>query len=391
MHAWQRTALGLFLEKHKLIGEVVTGAGKTFFAVRAIKFLLKDHPEFRVLIIVPKVVILEESWARELAQAGFGPDRVGAYYGKNKSFSQITLTTMASLTRLDHRMFDVVVFDELHNMYGERLSRIASMPFAYKLGLTATLHNPEAKHWNIIPSFDHNIFRYGIKQALKDNIIAKYDFIDVAVNEKLLSFWVAYDEAEQKIRELLASIGGMRGFYEMSADNKTRLSLLKWFSKRSRLVHANRTKLECAVELCVAHTDNRVLVFNEYNDSARELMVMLSMRGVRSMTFNSANSQTENYRALDEFRNGTLPVLIGTRALDEGYNLPSLDVVIIMSGNSTRRQMTQRVGRSLRKHGDKRTTIYQLWLERTIDERNAKKRSELLSENADSVSMGAFS
>jgi len=67
---------------------------------------------------------------------------------------------------------------------------------------------------------------------------------------------------------------------------------------------------------------------------------------------------------------------------DEGYNLPALDVAIIFSGDSTKRQIIQRIGRVLRKK-EQKSSIYQVYVVDTFEELYAKKRYDLIKDNCD--------
>jgi len=57
-------------------------------------------------------------------------------------------------------------------------------------------------------------------------------------------------------------------------------------------------------------------------------------------------------KALEEFKNGDLPVLIATTILDEGVDVPKIDALIIAGGNKARIGALQRIGRGLRTGGN---------------------------------------
>jgi len=59
---------------------------------------------------------------------------------------------------------------------------------------------------------------------------------------------------------------------------------------------------------------------------------------------------------------------------DEGYNLPSIDLAIVYSGNSGYNQLKQRIGRSTRVKDDI-SNIYQLYLLETYEQRYVAKRT----------------
>jgi superfamily II DNA or RNA helicase len=69
-------------------------------------------------------------------------------------------------------------------------------------------------------------------------------------------------------------------------------------------------------------------------------------------------------------------VLLTSRVLDEGWNLPSVDCAIIMAGDSTAKQTIQRMGRVLRKK-NKEIMLYQIYVIGTIEEDYANERVKL--------------
>ena len=100
---------------------------------------------------------------------------------------------------------------------------------------------------------------------------------------------------------------------------------------------------------------------------------------------NSSVKASSLSKTLTDYRNNKYNVLLTTRMTDEGYNLPDIDLAIIFSGNSTDRQIIQRVGRVLRIK-DHVSIIYQVYVKDTFEERFANKRVDLLTDVADEIS-----
>jgi len=117
LREWQQNAIDYFFSHDKkAIFSVPTGSGKTFVAIKILKKVLKySDPKIRILIVVPKNVILK-GWVQELRDQGFLFDKVGIYNGECKEYSKITLTTTASISKLNYKMFEFLIADEVHNM-----------------------------------------------------------------------------------------------------------------------------------------------------------------------------------------------------------------------------------------------------------------------------------
>jgi superfamily II DNA or RNA helicase len=64
------------------------------------------------------------------------------------------------------------------------------------------------------------------------------------------------------------------------------------------------------------------------------------------------NGQTPSFArndAMAKFRSGQLPCIISTNILDEGVDVPKINVLILTSGGKSAIRVLQRVGRALRK------------------------------------------
>lgn len=81
-------------------------------------------------------------------------------------------------------------------------------------------------------------------------------------------------------------------------------------------------------------------------------------------------------KTLTEFAEGKVTVLNTAKALDEGYNVEGIELVIICSSSSQKRQSIQRQGRGLRYKEGKRTIIVNLYFMDTQDEAWLKKRQK---------------
>jgi len=93
-------------------GIVVHNSGKTFCAIELIKRIWEKHKDARVLIVVPKNVIMETGWYQELYQCGVSLIDIGVYYGHIKEMAKVTITNMQNLAKIDINNFDCCVFDE---------------------------------------------------------------------------------------------------------------------------------------------------------------------------------------------------------------------------------------------------------------------------------------
>lgn len=66
---------------------------------------------------------------------------------------------------------------------------------------------------------------------------------------------------------------------------------------------------------------------------------------------NGKESSEIRNKAIADFQNGNLPIMIATSILDEGVDIPNIDVLIPAGGGKSSIKTLQRVGRGLRKGG----------------------------------------
>jgi len=150
LREWQKEGWKFFKKHNNCIFKVATGSGKTYMVIYIIKKLLEENPHLKILVIGPKNIILEQAWVDELYNNGFPVNRVGIYNQSAKEFSQVTLCSIQSLHRLFlsgvYEVFDMVIFDEVHNYGSTTYLKYLKKDKKYKLGLTATLERKDGRH-----------------------------------------------------------------------------------------------------------------------------------------------------------------------------------------------------------------------------------------------------
>ena len=87
---------------------------------------------------------------------------------------------------------------------------------------------------------------------------------------------------------------------------------------------------------------------------------------------------------LADFESGDTDVVAAPLLLDEGINVPSADLAIIMASNRNKRQMIQRMGRVLRrKKGDKVAKILIIYAKETSEDPNEGAHEDFMEDIID--------
>ncbi len=123
---------------------------------------------------------------------------------------------------------------------------------------------------------------------------------------------------------------------------EAREAMLAW--RESRNIALNAPAKYSEIErLLYFHATDQVLLFSEYNPVVDEVSRRFCLPSITYKT-----PAEERRTILERFRSGQYTKLVTGRVLNEGVDVPDCRVAIIVSGNSTKREYIQRLGRILR-------------------------------------------
>ena len=352
LRQWQEKAFPLWWAKKRGIVKVVTGGGKTVFAIHCLTKYLKEQKDNSIFIIVPSNALLDQ-WYEGL-QKTFGDKDISLNGGGEhlENISKITISTIDSVKNIIHKFNapnTLLIVDECHKIGTEKRGEILTGNWHATLGLSAT---PER-------DYDDNFYII-IKKILGD-IIFDYDYIDaredeVIVNFKLLYAYAEMTEAEndkykdftKKIQRRAATIGG---------NNMNDYPLKMLIFNRARMVKNSKNRIPFGVELLQKHKRDSWIVFTENKKQAKEFNKIINKKGYKSAIYNTDLDNNEREENLNNFKSGNLNVLVSCTALDEGFDMPEADGAMILSASSSKRQRIQRMGRVLRITANKENAL----------------------------------
>ena len=352
-----------------------TGAGKTFVAAMAIV-----ETGLWTLAVVPTIDLLQQ-WRTALATAlSLNIDDIGTFGGGEKELKPITIITYdsAALYPRELSRFGLLIFDECHHLPAPTYRLIAESAFTpLRLGLSATPERSDMAHIELDELIGPEVYRRSPAELTEGRYLAQYQekIIDIALSGE--------DEiryAEQRriyssfLRRRRIVIRSPEDFQQklifLSArDPEARTAMLAW--REARQIAMNAPAKYSEIErLLHKHAADQVLLFSEYNPVVDEISRRFCLPSITYKT------PTEERRTiLDRFRTGQYTKLVTGRVLNEGVDVPDCRVAIIVSGNSTKREYIQRLGRILRpKEGE--ALLYELVTTGTTEEEMAKRRKE---------------
>ena len=398
-HFYQTEALNAWIVANRW-GSVVlpTGAGKTVLALHAI-----EKTGVSTLVVVPTIDLLHQWYAR--LENAFGT-RIGTWYGLEKEIHPITVTTYPSAwshAETLGNLFKLLIFDEIHHLPAPSWHEIALICAApYRLGLTATYPHQDN---NFRPSFKSkgsqnsgqlqlfHAVNSADPVALLDELVGPVVYrkdIDELTGEQLAEYRtqrirvnlyehekISYDTAyatyigyvrENRLRETHGPSWWheftRRSAFEASA-RRAKVAELKW----KQIIYQAQGKLDVLDQLLREHCHQPMLIFTAHNRFAYRISRQHLIPVITHQT-----KAAERKAILETFCAGTYRVIVTTKVLNEGIDVPTAKVAVILGGSASDREYVQRLGRILRKHGNTEAILYEVIVRNTADERIAARR-----------------
>ena len=350
-------ALASWSMNMKGIAKVVTGGGKTSFALMCIEQYFSFHPKGSVLILVPSIALLDQWYVDILTETSLNDEDISIFGGGNSNHGKrkINISTLNTGRNAAKRLLssdDLLIVDECHKAASEENSKSISHTIShYSLGLSAT---PERQYDDgfediLIPKLGPLLIDYDYSKAKKDGVICDFALHNVKVKMS--------DEEEGKYNELTRKIA-----LTSKKLGKDSIEYLNLCVKRREISNFSHLRIPTVCNLTSRISAKKTIIFHESIKSAEEIAILLNQRGHYALCYHSKLSDAIRRDNLIKFKTGTCDVLITCRALDEGANIPQAELGIIAASTKSERQRIQRLGRVLRKFSGKRIAlIYTLY------------------------------
>ncbi len=365
------------------IYDMATGTGKTFTALGSVYSLCEKLNNNLAVFIVCPYIHLVSQWEEDVVLWGMKPiiahsqspdskwkntllRRYKTFRKYNKFFVCITTNdTFGSgvITEIINDIRDdmnvLLVVDEAHNFGAEKLSRLLSERFKYRLALSATIerHMDNEGTQRLFDFFGERCIEYSLKEAIDQGFLVHYDYFPVCVfltNGELSNY-------QKLTRQLIKCLRFDDGDAVLTEEGKLVLF------KRSRLLAGAVNKIDLLKELLSHYVSEKyILVYcgatNVGDDKdQKQIDVVTEMiqndLGMNAHKFTSEENLNQREMIKDCFSSGIYQVITAIRCLDEGVNIPDIKMAFIMSSSRNPKEFIQRRGRLLRKSNNKRKAI----------------------------------
>src|SRR5216683_5410648 len=374
--SYQNEALARWLaEGSRGVIVLPTGAGKTLVAAMAI-----HETGLWTLAVVPTLDLLQQ-WRTALASSlSLNFEEIGIFGGGEKELKPITIITYdsAALYPRELRRFGLLIFDECHHLPAPTYRFIAESAFTpLRLGLSATPERSDMAHVDLDMLIGLEVYRRLPAELTEGRYLAQYQEVRSAIalssedEARYNEQWRVYRSFLQRRRIVIHSPEEFQQkiIFLSARDPEARKAMLAW--REARTIAMNAPAKYAEIErLLHLHAHDQVILFSEFNPVVDEISRRFCLPSITYKT------PTEERRAiLERFRTGQYTKLVTGRVLNEGVDVPDCRVAIIVSGNSTRREYIQRLGRVLRPKSGQ-AILYELVTSGTTEEEMSKRRKE---------------
>jgi superfamily II DNA or RNA helicase len=323
-----------------------TGAGKTIIGVRAIEIVNSAS-----IVIVPTIDLMDQ-WTSVISKY-FPGTKVGNLGGGIDDIEPITVSTYDSAylraSALGNK-FALMIFDEVHHLAAPGYRTIAEQ-FAspFRLGLTATIEREDDLHKDFPKLVGGVVFQAHSVELARNKHLAPYEIerrqIDM-LPEELEEYnknFAMYQICLKKIGLKMHYAGSFRQLIMMSGRSKAAREAVLARNKAMDIALNSRAKIEELKKILVEHRGQKTILFTQHNklvyDISDEFLIPF---------ITHKSSKQERQDALSGFREGRYNVIVTSKVLDEGVDVPDAELGIILSGTGSSREYIQRLGRLLR-------------------------------------------
>jgi superfamily II DNA or RNA helicase len=347
-----------------------TGAGKSILALLAI--VKVGRP---TMVVVPTIDLLMQ-W-QSLVQELLGLEAGGLGGGQN-NIQDITIATYDSasvaMERLGHK-FGLLVVDEAHHLPAECYQAVARLSIApFRLGLSATPERVDGQEKTLFELMGPIVYRVEISQ-ITNHVLAPYhvETIEVDLNDdESRDYQQARGEYISFIRRHginVAGHGGWQDFIRKSSYLPGGRVAMKGYRQQKQIAHGARAKIDTVWKILNAHKGERIVVFTNDNATAYKIGTLMILPVLTHHT-----KAAERKSMLQDFRSGVLRILVTSKVLNEGVDVPEASVAIVVSGSAAVREHVQRLGRVLRHRPGKHATLYEIIAKDTSEKFVNKRR-----------------
>lgn len=362
-----------------------TGFGKTMTAIKAIKLFLTKNKNKRIVIIVPTDV-LKEQWLKVLV--------------KNNLYQEVDIEIINTAIKIKSKV-DLIILDEVHRYAADTFIEIFSQKEpTLVLGLSATFDRLDGKH-ALLSKYCPVCDIITIREAINNKWLSPYKeykvLIEVdnieeyrTINSIFLSTFsffnndfvlamecVAGRKYKNKIikeahviryeyaKKLCTLDPKDRTYYDTvkAINSEVTANAFTWnraLQSRKSFVMNHPKKIEIARKILKHRTHKKSITFSATIKDAEKIGI--------GYIVHSGKTKKKNKLTIEEFSKLQYGNINASKKLDEGADIPGLNLAIVLCNTSSNTQKTQRIGRVIRYEEFKEAEVFTIVIKGTNEE-----------------------
>ncbi|MFD3158804.1 DEAD/DEAH box helicase (plasmid) [Haloimpatiens sp. FM7330] len=313
------------LGQNKALVIAATGTGKTYMSAFDV---ININPK-KMLFLVHREEILKSAEKTFKKLVKNKSKTTGLLTGTSKEIkSDYLFSTIQSMTNelknFKKDEFEYIIIDEAHHIASSSYRRIMDyFKPKFLLGMTATPERCDGE--NIFDVFDDNIaLEVRLREALEEELVVPFHYFGITDIERIDLSDVKLQDIDEvvkrlKVNERVDFIIEKMNFYGHDGD-----------------------KLKC-IGFC-ASIEHAKYMSDEFNK-----------RGIKSIYLTGQNSSSERQKYINKLEDDkdNLKVIFTVDIFNEGVDIPSINLVLMLRPTSSPIVFIQQLGRGLRKHNEK--------------------------------------
>ena len=309
--------------ERRVFVQQATGTGKTVVFARLIKVLLDEQPWCRVLVLVHRDFLIEQTQQKLLAEGietsrEQGQNYVGDRQARVVVASIATISQKERLLSWSRNHFAYVIADECHRVASPTWRRTIehfAAGGAKIVGYTATPNRTDKEQ---------------ISEVL-NKCIYKYSTFDATADKHLVPAIATYLDVSPPI--------SIQGDTDPCSESGAMHREIEPYLR------------EIADLLPTIIKDRTSVVFAPMVKTSKRFVELLCERGIKAVHIDAKTKPRD--AILSKFRSGEIQVISNASVLTEGYDNPRISAIVMLRYTESLSYYVQMVGRGLRPHESK--------------------------------------
>ena len=307
--------------------QMPTGTGKTIVFTSIVKDIRKwcvqHSPESKILIVAHRKELIDQA-SRKLRTIAHGIIQSGKSQRLDLPIQVASIQTFVSRRNYDTMLqlrFDFIIIDEAHHTMAPGYQKLWDMfPHSKKLGVTATPWR--MSHSGFTSLFGDIVLSKSIEWFVNNEYLSNYDYISIKKDSDIQHAVNAIDKY------------GVDGDYS-DAELSSKFDCGKI-----------RAKLYQSYEKFVKGKKGIIYAIDRRH--ASNICELYAVHGVKICMIDGTTPAEERNRLIDEFRAGTIQVIVNVNIFSEGFDCPDIEFIQLARPTKSLSLYLQQVGRALR-------------------------------------------